>query len=686
MRTNLRRSDDTGAALILALIVVTVFGLIIAGTMAFSDTSIRTTVQLRDEAAVNYAADGAAKAAVNNIRNSTFTGAAGQSCLAAGNTLNLSAFYGTKSAAVACTPSPGSKVRIACTSLTNCNRPGAAILTLGNTAGEDGLQIKSNNSAGFHVHGVVMSNSNINVTANSLSTNSGVYARGGTVGCSGPITSDTSPFSAKTCQNSVGSALNVDPNYAPEITTAPVYRAVPACPSSSSITLQPGYYDDAAALTNLTGGPSCTGKTWYFAPGNYYFDFHNSENPALSSVGGDVWTISNGNVVAGTPTPQGMLATPTIPGACVNPIDTATAVGVQFIFGNDSQLVIDNKVNAEFCGTYHADRPPVVMYGLKTGIETVTPVSGLATSTTGTNGDFATVENTTTADGANASWSAKLPSKAKTTTGTMTLTGFSPAPGSIPAGSNLKSATLRIVHSNSTGAPGTAGDTRAVVVTPTGGSALSVSLAPVVSGGAITESRPLPLAAGNSLSTQIHDGTFTGANLTYSATVGQAGIESVDSITLDLTYAVPAFRAQNLCVIAQPYVSNSKNICAFISTAQSPATIFYIQGTTYAPLAALDVSFNNLTAQVFRFGVVARSLKMFETGSLSFTGPVIEVPDDSPGIGFGIYLSAFVCEGNGPCPTTGTPYLTAFLTVVDPLAGVTAGQREMHILSWTVPR
>ncbi|SDP25453.1 hypothetical protein SAMN04515671_3432 [Nakamurella panacisegetis] len=677
-------SDDSGAALIVALIIVTVFGLIIGATLTFADTSIRATVQLRDQGAVAYAADGATKAAVNSIRNSTFTGTSGQ-CFGASGTLNLAGFYAARSAAVTCAPSPGSRVRVACTSLTNCNRPGAAILTLGNIAGEDGLYVKSNTGAGLHVHGVVMSNSNINITNSALATNTGVYARGGAAGCTGPVTSDTSPPTAKTCQESSGSALNVDPNYAAETSSVPVYRPVPACPGGSSVTLQPGYYDDAAALTALTGG-TCTNKTWYFAPGNYYFDFHNTENPALPTAGGDVWTVSNGNLIAGTPTAAGLLATPTIPGGCVNPIDSATALGVQFIFGNDSQLFINNKVNAEFCGTYHADRPPVVMYGLKTGSESTSSVTGLNMTTTVDAGQFTNVPRIGAVDNSSATWDGKVTAK-KAVTGTMTVGGFGPAVGSIPAGSTLKSATLRVVHAFSAGAAGTTGDTRTLLVTPTGGTALAaVSLPAVTSTVTRTDSVTLPLAALNSLSTQIHNGTFTGVNLTYSATIAESGTESVDAILLDLTYAAPAFRAQSGCITKGPYVSNSSSICAFISTAQSPSTVFYIQGTTYAPLAALDVSFNNLTEQVFRFGVVARSLKIFETASLAFTGPVIEVPDDSPGIGFGVFLSTFVCSGLGPCSTSGIPDLTALVTFVDPVAGVTAGQREVHVLSWAGSR
>ena len=61
----------------------------------------------------------------------------------------------------------------------------------------------------------------------------------------------------------------------------PTYRAVPAnvaanCPGKV-FTLQPGYYDDAAALSDLMdGNGACKDSVWWFKPGEYYFDFQNT--------------------------------------------------------------------------------------------------------------------------------------------------------------------------------------------------------------------------------------------------------------------------------------------------------------------------------------------------------------------------------------------------------------------------
>ena len=78
-------------------------------------------------------------------------------------------------------------------------------------------------------------------------------------------------------------------------------------------------------------------------------------------------------------------------------------------------------------------------------------------------------------------------------------------------------------------------------------------------------------------------------------------------------------------------------------------TLLYVQGTTYAPLASLNLSLNNIAESVFRFGVIARSLSIFETASFSYPGAVIELPDNSPGWGFDgtlVQLKVYLCPNS----------------------------------------
>jgi hypothetical protein len=672
-------TDDTGSSMIFILILVTVIAVVLGALLSLVDTSLRTTVGERALAAATYSADGAAQAAVHDIRTHAFNGATGQHCFSNGtDNLPLTGFTSTQSATVTCAADPA-KVLIQCPSLSQCNRPGSAILTLGNVAGEPGLNVQQPNGSEFKVHGVVFSNSTINVANGSLTTNAAAYARGA---CTGTVTS-TPPVACN--YGTTANVIGDDPNYPPATTTLPAYRSMPACTTPNSVvTFEPGYYDDAAKLTAMMAGNSaCKHSTWWFKPGVYYFDFHNGgtdPNPLLGG-GNDVWTVDDGYLVAGTPK-NGLPAA--IPGACVNPIKDATANGVQFIFGGDSQLNVKSG-QVEICGTYSASRPPVAVYGLTTGSATTTALTGLTLTTVTAAGSFgasATAANLANVDTASASWK----STKKNDSATVTVDGFAP-PSAIPAGSVLKSATLKVTHRHSdTGSS----DNLSVTLTPSGGPAVTGSVAGHGGGPTyLTDSVPLDAAATGGLAKAIYDGTFTGARVATTVNLSANNdTEDVNAIQLDLTYVAPAWRAGNGCVTATPYTGSPGASCALITTVNNAGNLFYVQGTTYAPGAAVDITLNNAAEQVFRFGVVARSLWAKLTGSFSYTGVVIEVPDDSPGFVFSVYLAVYTCPyvPAATCPVTGTPRLRAKVAFVDadPATPV-AGRRQVVVLSWSTP-
>ena len=86
----------------------------------------------------------------------------------------------------------------------------------------------------------------------------------------------------------------------------------------------------------------------------------------IASGSGNVWLIGGRKtLVAGT-----LTSDTTVPGRCVSPIDDVNANGVQLIFGGDSRMQINANGQAsavEICGSYHANRPPIAVYGQKTG-------------------------------------------------------------------------------------------------------------------------------------------------------------------------------------------------------------------------------------------------------------------------------------------------------------------------------
>jgi Tfp pilus assembly protein PilX len=694
MRRRSFKRDDSGAALVLVLILITVFAIGLSALMSFSDASVRATVQLRQQAAVSYNADGAIQAAINNLRQSTYSDVTAP-CFGATDTLVLSNFYGADSAAVKCSADANSGVLIQCPKLSNCNRPGSAILTLGNVAGEDGIRIDQPTGSTFKVKGRVYSNSNINVNNGTLQTTTTTF---GVTGCSGTIVSPAGlycPYSGSPpCFYAGTQPCGADPGVLPAITTAPVYRPVPMCSGTGSlVTFQPGYYDDAVGLSNLmSSGGGCKNSTYWFAPGAYYFDFH---NPGLwgGTPGGDVWTVDSGYLVAGQPCAPHAVGTPcvvvgappvpaVIPGACANPIDNPNAgvqQGVQFIFGGDSQFLVKSG-QAEICGTYSKTDLPLAVYGLKSGVATPVPATGLNTlkmTSVVSAGNFTNPANIADPDGALATWANAA---SGTQTGTVTVGGFTPSVA-VPAGSIVNSATLRVVRGNSAGA---SNDADSVIITPTTGLPITVLLPSRADSAMHNEA--IDITSG--FSALVHGSGFTGTQMTYQAKVKHTGTEKLDSIQLDLQYTPPAFRAQDTtsvpgnCLVATPY-TGSGGPCALVKSDGSPNNQIYIQGTTYAPKAALDITLNNAAEQVFRFGVIGRAVWVKETGSFTYTGPVIEVPDDSPGFGFAVYLTAYVCPNSSTCSASGTQQVRAKVALVD---GAAPGQRQVVILSWNSSR
>jgi hypothetical protein len=681
--------DDEGAALILVLILVMVISVGLGALLSLADTNLRATVNLRGRAATSADADGAIQAAINNVRNGTFTAAAGTHCFGGSDTLALPDFDGTTSAAVGCTADPAT-VLIQCPSLSHCNRPGNAILTLGTVPGEDGLTIDQPSTSTFQIHGSVFANSSVNVVKGSLLTNSSLYARGA---CSGTIRSTP----AARCNYSTANPLGADPGYQPAVSTAPAYRALPACTTPNSVVdFKPGYYDDAAGLSAMMSGHSaCRNSTWWFEPGTYDFDFHNTgtnSNPLLTGAGGNVWTINDGYLVAGTPvSPSGArLAKPpvpaAIPGSCDNPIDDVTATGVQFLFGGDSQVVV-KAGQAEICGSYSKTTPPVAVYGLTSGTDPTTALTGvnaLRLSGVPTAGAFGATATTTNLAIVDSTKYARWTSTKKNDSATVTVNGFAP-PATIPAGSVLKSAVLRVTHRHSDPA---GSDTLTVGVTPSGGSVLNASIAGHPGSAAWqTDQIPLDAAGTGQLAQAVYAGTYTGAQIAVTTGLtANNDTEDLDAVQLDLSYVAPALRSGSGCVTTGPYTNGTATSCALITTTNSPGSQFYVQGTTYGPKAVFDLSLNNASEQVFRFGVVARSLHVKLTGSFTYTGPVIAVPDDAPGFAFAVYLTAYVCPAGGTCPVTGTGALRAKITVIDgdPTAPI-AGKRQIAILSWAAP-
>jgi hypothetical protein len=125
-------------------------------------------------------------------------------------------------------------------------------------------------------------------------------------------------------------------------------------------------------------------------------------------------------------------------------------------------------------------------------------------------------------------------------------------------------------------------------------------------------------------------------------------------------------------------VTDVVNRCPLIYTDQSPNTSLTIQGTTYTPKSWLNISLNNSTNQVFRWGLITRSLSIGTTGSPDVSAALIDVPDEAlipvptPNI---MYLAMYVCPASSACSTSGRLQLRVKV-LVDPSGSVS-------VLSWS---
>lgn len=701
--------NDRGAILVLAIIIVTVVAVVTGVVLTRGDGSLRATVALRDVARSSYAADGAAQVAINALRTGYnvgsgepdpwyYTNAVGTGCfgydgsggatvpkdtLQVNNVIPKEAgdTQSAMSAAVVCEPEDATGEQGSAVPINNSNKPGNAILTLGTSGAENGFTFKTNGSgAAFRVKGGIWSNSNI-VRDNNGNLESTESIRAHT-GCT-PVNAMVAPV-----VNCSASTTN-DPNYQSDLDIAgtgiPALQTPPAsCPNNGSITLSPGYYDDVTKLNALTDTNSqCF---IHMQPGSYYFDFHNASGDALfdsdiASNAGNTWRIgSRKTVVAGT-----LTSDTTVPGRCINPIDDVNANGVQLIFGGDSRLAIDatgQDTGVEFCGTYHSSRPPIAIYGQKTGTTpTATVVDGanaLTATSVPTPGLFtgATAAALANTGGGEAAWT-KVGAGNQNTT--MTVDGFAPSTA-IPKGAILTAAKLKVMHKEAT----TASTIAVTAKDASGTTALANTYSLPIRASYPGTPDEINLASNSAnwiaLKRAVHDKGFTGASLGYRAALTTAGqIAAVDSLRLELTYYVPNLRAQS-GTVATPGGS------PVIQVSGNTAT-YYVQGTTYVPLAKIDLSLNNLDESVFRFGVIARSLIVFETGSFSFPGAVIELPDNSPGFGFEttlVRLKVYLCPGiTSGCTSSGELALEARVKVFDANAVAGPPNRQMSVLNWS---
>lgn len=333
------RRDQRGSGLVLALVMITVIGLLLSGLLGLADGSMRAGSAIQDQGDRIFAADAGIERAIQEIRSNP--------------ELGRDAADGGTCPSVTLNGVNGKDVSVTCQGLTGSgsisggpNRPRNAIMSLSQT--ETGIYQGSNNTLG--VIGAVKSNSGIDTgsTQARLRVDGPIRARGT---CSDGVVNGST--GDKICNMNAAPPGVLDPLYPPEVVAPPPTVSPPACPSSNStwlVQMTPGTYTLSAPLETLTA--SCSNRVIHFTPGVYYFNF--TDDPT--------WDIStNGvSVVAGTPlgwtTSAPSRPTIPIPGGC-----DRTAAGVQWIFGGTSRLSMTNG-KIELCPTPHTAAQRISIY------------------------------------------------------------------------------------------------------------------------------------------------------------------------------------------------------------------------------------------------------------------------------------------------------------------------------------
>jgi hypothetical protein len=683
--------DDTGAMVVVALVVITTVALVTGALLSHSSTNLRATVGLRGVAGTAYAADTSAKVAINNLRlgadapgwvtpsfpgqwanwvytnNADGTGCFGASGTSPKDSLELNNIYPKAGEQAA-----DSSVRVECSVVPGTGIFGAgsgvgiedpdptdafarSLTTVGTTGTLQGMLLKplgAGNNAPMPVRGGVASRSYITVTNGALVTDGYVMAQGA---CTGLIVSN--PPAA--C-NQPGS-VPVPATEPSPLTSVPTFRD-PSTYTGTCV-FQPGFYNNATALTDAVNG--CTIAK--FASGKYYFDFRDEER----GTGQNVWNIATkltgGEYVGGT-----------IPGTCKSPIVNDPIPGVQFVFGGTSRITVSDTAHVELCGPSSNGDAPMTLYQEQSGstvaavpltaqpAQTVTQVTGPKVDAFTVTGGGTREGALSAAGGSSLSWTASSNNREAA----LDLSNFSGL-SAIPAGSDITSAQVRIKYTKSTGAPsltiGATGTTPAVTVSAadaTGWASVELKdqFRTLIGTGTFDASRP-------KLEVRL-PGTPKNETLT------------IDAVTLAVTYVPPSLRqAQNVAFISNPGGNFHGE--------------FVVQGATFVPngYVALDPGSFTTALVAFRWGLVALGVDLKAQPSQLFGYPLVSIPDAGHGLGNRVTivdLKVYVCVEQASCSSGGTHALTARVMITDPPYGASGapvpGKRKIEVLSWSEQR
>lgn len=606
------QTGDDGAALVLALAMITIISIGLLGLATETDTNLRTTAAISFVQTRAVGSESAIDQVITQLRNSASDGAdptssSGGTCTGPGSYVIPSGRYGNSTPiTVTCAAKPKSGASTS-GSDSSANVPGSAVLATSTT--ETGLSVGGNGT--LNVGGAILSNSPLTSGNGSIQTSiQAVLKTTGTIkavgSCTGPAANyQPSCVTGATAQSDYDGQAAWDHEALPGNVVA-ASGITGHCGTQPANGLSPGIYKDANTLNTLIAG--CNGIVW-FQPGVYYFDFTSTSH---------VLTIANANAqVVG-----GALNSPAPVGAAC---DTSQS-GVQFVFGGDSQISITSG-SLELCPILHSSLQEIAIYGLRHTItqspqSTPAELPTAAVSPSG-KGAFSNPSNALAFDTNYATYAGS-----NSKDGVLNLSGFDFS--SVPSGSTINSASLRVRYKvanasssiTSLGLTVQDGGTGSTTITDSTAltCATSTSLCRNTSGAVVDQTFPLTKPA----SVAALSG-FTAALTAATAKNGSSSdVVSLDAASILVNYTPPAtYNAQSGCVV-------TVGGCDFL-TASGNNTNLAIRGTFYSWSGTLNLNLPNNIGVALQRGAVARTLALNVPNSLQQSTPVISLPSTSPG-------------------------------------------------------
>lgn len=596
-------ADDSGTALVLALLVVLVVGTLLAAVLDFTRTGLTVVPGERDDRNTSNYIQGAVQGAINSIRGSSELGredVADCPTFTPNVPAGVSGVTG-KTFTVTCSG-------VATGSTGGDDRPRFAIHALGSAP--EGIRQVAGNSL-LYINGGIYSRGVVSVSGgsqNAMRVNGTITARGD---CVGPITT-TDPL-GKNC-NAGPSVFDTAPDYYPALADDAALQSlintgmlsqgadpVPSC-ASGRVVFEPGYYSVTPGDLAARLGVTCSGAVVYhFKPGIYYFDYPG------------VWNLNSTKVIAGT------YVNSTLGTSCDHTDDTTPAPGAQFILGGGSRIFTKSASGSpteglEVCGPEKGHilngKPQRIALYVLSSRDSLTSPAPSTTSTT----------FTYTAGPTSTSTIPFLqPSNARQIDGTLMATAalstknqfatleYDPITTTPPKGSEVSGVAVRVAQTLAT-------DTEATLRLSWLGSSTTVEVD--------ASSCPSNLC---DITSELadHDITWRALaelSITYvlkSTKTGVARTSSVDGIELAVTYRPPGLRATT-CVGA----------CVLLESQNNPNVFFH--GTVYAPASAFAVRIHNSGETIFDRGVVVRDIAIDMNSSSKQTSSPFSVPSGTP--------------------------------------------------------